>query len=101
MYFICRPAYWYFDWDCNSCPVLPEDHHFSNATIISGQKCRVYFNLCKSQAYQCSGAVCLRYLDTEDSVSRLGKYESGFHPFKEGTSFLPLFHTITIFIVNI
>ena len=44
--------------------------------------CRIYFNLCRSQTYQCAGTVCARYTQTKDSVSRLGVYT--LDPFTEG-----------------
>ena len=53
-----------------------------NETLIK-KPCRIYFNLCKNQPYQCYGSVCARY--GFDLVTNLGNYKEGFHPFHEGT----------------
>lgn len=94
--FCYSPAYWFFDLEPDSCPILPEDHHFGNSTLKS-KRCRIYFNLCKSQSYQCSGAVCARYTDTEDFVSLLGRYNSEVHPFRGRNLYTVYIYTVYIY----
>eukprot|EP00111_Clytia_hemisphaerica_P009072 TCONS_00026598-protein len=80
---LLRPNYWFFDLPFDHCPSLPEDHRYGNESFINPEKkCRIYFNLCQDQKYQCSGAICARY--NFDLVSLMGAYEAEIHPFHEG-----------------
>lgn len=83
---LLRPAYWFFDLPQKQCPTLPEDHSYVINGTVTNNGCRIYFNLCKAQLYQCSGAVCARYNGYLDLVTLLGDYKPESHPFHEKTN---------------